>query len=675
MAATLGNAYVQILPSAKGISQNITKELGGTGGVASAGKSAGTTFGKSLMSTVAKLGIGAVAIKGLKAAFSEGAALQQSFGGLETIYGDAAEAAKKYAAEAAAMGISANSYAEQAVSFGASLKQAFGGDTTKAVEAANTAIMDMTDNAAKMGTPIENIQTAYQGFAKQNYTMLDNLKLGYGGTKTEMERLLKDASKLTGQKYDISNLGDVYDAIHVIQGELGLTGVAAEEAKSTFSGSFGAMTAAAKNFFANLTTGGDVAGSLSTLIGSAITFVKGNLLPMLGSLISSLPGAISTALTQYGPQAASAFMTFFQTALDRLPEVFTNISGMISGAFESIDGSGIIATGFKLVSSLVSGIFNALPSLLAGLGNVLSSAASFIMKNLPQFLSKGFELIAQIREGIGKALPQIVTAAAGIIANILTTIGSSLPSILQSGFTLLGQFIAGIINKIPEIPGIISGICKNIGEIFGKTDWAAVGKNLLNGVINGIKAMIASVGAAVRSVVSAIDKAFNFSATLSKIGNVFNSIRDKIKNTINAAKDAVKSAIDKIKGAFNFSWSLPSLKLPHISITGGVAPFGIGGKGSLPKFSIQWYRKAEDNPYIFSDATLFGAGERNDEILYGKGALMRDISKAVSKGSEYNYGDITINIYATEKQSVKEIADEVSYQLNNAIRRKKAVWA
>lgn len=675
MSTTLGNAYVQILPSAQGISQNITKELGGSGGVDAAGKSAGNSFGKSLIKTIAGLGIGAVAVKGLKEAFSEGAALQQSFGGLETLYGDAADAAKKYAQEAAAMGISANSYAEQAVSFGASLKAAFGGDTTKAVEAANTAIMDMTDNAAKMGTPIESIQAAYQGFAKGQYTLLDNLKLGYGGTKTEMERLLKDASKLTGQKYDINNLGDVYDAIHVIQGELGLTGVAADEAKTTFSGSFGAMAASAKNFFGALTTGGDVAGTLGTLIESAITFVSGNLIPMLGSLLSSLPGAISTVLSKYGPQAGKAFMDFFQQAINRLPEVFSNISGLITSAFETIDGSGIMETGFQLMSMLVSGIFNALPSLLESFGQILSSAASFIVSNLPQFLEKGFELISQIREGIWNALPEIAVAAAGIISNILTTIGESLPDILQSGFTLLGEFIAGIISKIPEIPGIIAGICTDIGEIFGDTDWEAIGTNLLNGVIEGIKSMITSVGGAVGEVVAAIDKAFNFSGTISNVKQAFEDIKSGISEKINSAKETVHAAIEKIKGFFNFSWSLPPLKLPHISVTGGEAPFGIGGKGSLPHFSISWYKKAEDNPYMFSGATLFGAGERNDEILYGKHALMRDIATAVSKGSEYNYGDVTINVYATENQNVNELADEVSRRINAAINRKRAVWA
>ena len=215
--ADLGQAYVQIVPKAEGISNKISNLV--APGSEKAGQEAGGGIASGIKKAIVAAGVGAAVVGVVKGAVEEGGKLQQSYGGLETIYGDAAEAAKKYALEAAQAGISANSYAEQAVSFGASLKQAFAGDTTKAVEAANTAIMDMTDNAAKMGTPIESIQNAYQGFAKQNYTMLDNLKLGYGGTKTEMERLLADAEKLSGQEYNIDNLGDVYDAIHVIQGE------------------------------------------------------------------------------------------------------------------------------------------------------------------------------------------------------------------------------------------------------------------------------------------------------------------------------------------------------------------------------------------------------------------------------------------------------------------------
>ena len=188
----IATAYVQVVPTTKGIKQALTDEISGSG------DSAGLQLGNKLKNALIAAGIGTAIGKIFSTALSAGGDLQQSFGGLDTIYGDASEAAKQYAAEAAKAGISANQYAEQAVSFGASLKQAFGGDTAAAVEAANTAIMDMADNSAKMGTDITAVQTAYQGFAKQNYTMLDNLKLGYGGTKTEMERLLKDAQELSG---------------------------------------------------------------------------------------------------------------------------------------------------------------------------------------------------------------------------------------------------------------------------------------------------------------------------------------------------------------------------------------------------------------------------------------------------------------------------------------------
>lgn len=286
--ADLGKAYVQIIPKAEGISEKIKESVS-----PGAGK-AGTSAGNSFVGTFAKIAggaaVGAAVYKGMKAAIDEGAKLQQSYGGLDTLYGEASAAAKDYAMEAAKAGISANDYAEQAVSFGASLKAAFGGDTEAAVEAANTAIMDMADNAAKMGTPIESIQAAYQGFAKGQYQLLDNLKLGYGGTKSEMERLLKDASELSGKEYNIDNLGDVYDAIHVIQEDLGLTGVAAEEAATTFSGSFGAMKASAQNVLAMLSTGGDVGPAMAQLASAAGTFLFDNLVPMVGNVISAIPG-------------------------------------------------------------------------------------------------------------------------------------------------------------------------------------------------------------------------------------------------------------------------------------------------------------------------------------------------------------------------------------------------
>ena len=236
MAIELAKAYVQIIPTTRGITDELNDQLNGPAEEAgdTAGKKSGSKFVDAMKKMIVAAGIGKI----IQSAISEGADLEQSyFGGLDTLYGDAADKAREFANEAAAFGVSMNDYAEQAVSFGAALKSAYGGDTVKAAEAANTAIKDMADNSAKMGTDIESVQAAYQGFAKGQYQLLDNLKLGYGGTKTEMERLLADAEKFSGVKYDINNLGDVYDAIHVIQGELGLTGVAADEAATTISGS------------------------------------------------------------------------------------------------------------------------------------------------------------------------------------------------------------------------------------------------------------------------------------------------------------------------------------------------------------------------------------------------------------------------------------------------------
>lgn len=295
MAGTnLGTAYVTIMPSAKGMGNALSSQMQTEGG--SAGKLLGGSIASTAIKAIAASGIVAAVGKLFKDAISEGAKLEQSFGGLDTIYGDAADAMKEMAYEASQAGLSANDYAEQAVSMGASLKQAFGGDAKQAAKAANTAILDMADNAAKMGTDIGAIQNAYQGFAKQNYTMLDNLKLGYGGTKQEMERLLEDAEKLTGVHYDINNLGDVYEAIHVIQGELGLTGVAAEEGAETFSGSMAAMKASAQNLVANMALGEDIKQPLQSLLESTKNFLFGNLFPMIGNVLKQLPGLIGEAL-------------------------------------------------------------------------------------------------------------------------------------------------------------------------------------------------------------------------------------------------------------------------------------------------------------------------------------------------------------------------------------------
>lgn len=268
----LAKAYVQIVPSMEGLQGQLAKLFpDGVGG--EQGDKMGKNLGKSLL---AAFGVYKVADKlgdVIKSAFSEGAALEQSIGGIETLFKSSAGKVEQYASDAfKTAGVSANEYMENVTSFSASLISSLGGDTAKAAEAAHTAMVDMSDNANKMGTNIADIQNAYQGFAKQNYTMLDNLKLGYGGTKTEMERLLADAEKISGIKYNIDNLADVYAAVHVIQGELDITGTTAKEAATTFSGSFGSMKAAAANLLGTLTNGGDVSKALGDFDESAGNF-------------------------------------------------------------------------------------------------------------------------------------------------------------------------------------------------------------------------------------------------------------------------------------------------------------------------------------------------------------------------------------------------------------------
>ncbi|MFR4169837.1 MAG: hypothetical protein ACLT1D_19395, partial [[Clostridium] symbiosum] len=253
----LAKAYVQIIPSADGVKGKIQEALGGE--AESAGKSAGASVGSNLIGTLKK----ALVVAGIGAAIKEsieaGAELQQSIGGIETLFKDNADTVKQYAADAyKTAGLSANDYMQSVTGFSASLLQGLGGDTAKAAEVANMALVDMSDNANKMGSDMGSIQNAYQGFAKQNYTMLDNLKLGYGGTKSEMERLLKDAEKFSGVKYDIDNLSDVYNAIHVIQGELDITGTTAKEASTTISGSMDSMKSSFQNVLADLALGNDL---------------------------------------------------------------------------------------------------------------------------------------------------------------------------------------------------------------------------------------------------------------------------------------------------------------------------------------------------------------------------------------------------------------------------------
>lgn len=602
MATELAKAYVQIIPSAKGIQGSIQQELGGEAD--SAGKSAGNRICNAIKGVIATAAIG----KALGAALTEGAALEQSIGGIETLFKDSADKVKQNAAEAyRTAGMSANQYMELTTSFAASLMQSLGNDTEKAAEISDMAMTDMSDNANKMGTDMERITDAYQGFAKQNYTMLDNLKLGYGGTKTEMERLLADAQKITGVKYDINNLSDVYSAIHVIQGELGITGTTAKEAASTLSGSFASMKSAFQNVLGEITLGMDIGPSLNALATTVTTFLADNLLPAIWNILSALPGALVTFVQSLGPKLLTAIMGLFnqigsglasgeqilstvnsmitqikagiQTQLptmlqsgadilmnivngilQNLPSLITGAGQIVSNLIDTIWGAYpiLIQEGGNLLMNLASGIINNLPQIINAGTQAVSSMVGAIAKNLPKIWQSGVQLLLNLVNGIINNLPKIVSAGAQAISKLVASIAQHLPQILQSGITLIGQLAAGLIRAIPNLVSKIPQIITSIKNAFLDVDWLSIGKNIISGIANGLANAGGALWDAVKDVLGGFkDKVLSFFGIKSPsrwgiyVGEMIDAgLANGISDNENAIAKAVRSIQDTVSGPF-----------------------------------------------------------------------------------------------------------------------------
>lgn len=424
MPTKLAKAYVQIIPTTKDISSAIATELDGP--AEAAGKSAGGKWATAFKVGAAGLAVGVAAI--VKGAIGEGSQLEQSIGGVETLFKESADTVRSYAAEAyKTAGLSANEYMSQVTSFSASLLQSLGGDTEKAADVANMAIIDMSDNANKMGTDMTAIQNAYQGFAKQNYTMLDNLKLGYGGTKTEMERLLADAEKLTGIKYDITNLNDVYQAIHVIQGELGITGTTAQEAAQTFTGSFAAMQAAAKNFLGALALGDDLTEPLTELLKSTETFLVDNLGPMIGRVLAALPDVVMNIITEVLPSLFDKLESWLEDIAENSIDIGEAagewIANFIDGLSELIEkhGADLLELGIKIIAGIAVGLVKAAPELIEALGKAFGSLLKAGFELVADFVELGMQIIGGIIEGIWKK-------ASDLVGSIKEALGGALKS-------------------------------------------------------------------------------------------------------------------------------------------------------------------------------------------------------------------------------------------------------
>lgn len=442
----LGKAYVQIVPSAQGIKSALTEMFDEeTDGL---GEQTGQSIGQKLVGTLKKVIAAAGIGKIISDSINLGGALQQSLGGVETLFKDSADTVKEYAAQAyRTVGLSANDYMEQTTSFAASLLSSVSQDTNAAAQLANMAMVDMADNANKMGTDMQDIQNAYQGFAKQNYTMLDNLKLGYGGTQAEMQRLLNDATKISGVKYDLGNLADMYSAIHIIQQEMDITGTTAKEAATTLTGSFAAMKAAAENVMGNWSTGADLTEPLQALADTAQTFLVDNLLPMIGNVLAGIPEIVYSLVPELLQTGTELLSSLAQGFTEGIPEFFST----------------------------------ALPQLLAFTDQLRDNAASFV--------DAGLNLITQLINGLIAGLPDLIAYVPDIIINICGIINDNMPKILGEGVAIIVQLVVGIVKAVPDLLANWKKILQAVLSVISAINWLNIGKNILTGVASGVKSM------------------------------------------------------------------------------------------------------------------------------------------------------------------------------------------
>ena len=587
MAKTsIGKAYVQIVPSAVGITDAISKEIDGD----AVGKKTGSSMASGIASVLGKsgaaiaagfgaamAGVGAVA----KEAFNSFADYQQLTGGIETLFGAGGQSmmdmvtAAKEAGESTqgivdkymelkdaqdlvmanasnawkTAGLNANEYMETVSGFAASLKQSTSSNI-EAAKAADVAVQDMADNSAKMGTSMESIMAAYAGFSKGQYMLLDNLKIGYGGTKTEMERLLKDAEKLTGQKYDINNLANVYDAIHAIQTEMGITGTTAKEAMFTISGSAAATKSAWQNVLTAIGGGGDLKEAMYGLQKAIFGGENGggllaNVIPQIQTAMEGIGDFIGAAAPIISEQIPVLVDSLLPVLVDSASALLSSVLDALPGLLDSLGSVGetvinkltellpqLLQTGIDLIVMLANGITQAIPKLLPTLvnlvldiGNMLVSNAPklltaamelvkalaenlaanavnlatgaialisqlevFIIENLPEIIKTAVEIVLALVEGLTspEAINQLMDAYLLLVDSFIDAIIENLPEILETGIVMLGALGEGLIKAIPELLMVVPKIYKKLFDKLILMDWKSIGTNIVKGIENGI---------------------------------------------------------------------------------------------------------------------------------------------------------------------------------------------
>ena len=540
----------------------------------------------------------AALVKSAVTAYSD---YEQLVGGVETLFKDSASEVQKYAANAyQTAGLSANEYMETVTGFSASLLQSLDGDTKAAAEKANVAITDMSDNANKMGTSMESIQNAYQGFAKQNYTMLDNLKLGYGGTKEEMQRLLEDAEKLSGQKFDLSSYADIVDAIHVVQTEMGITGTTAKEAATTIQGSVNMTKAAWQNLVVGIADDTQDFDVLVNNFVESVTTAGNNILPRVeialkgvGTLVEKLapiiaktvPNIVSTTLPSMIKAGTSMIRTLLDGLLKAVPELipcFKNIvnqlisvivtnlpmilnaavtiaGAIVSGLVEALPD--ILDAGIELIQSLAQGLTTGIPTILSTAITIVSQLASTLIQNVPQIVQTGIQLLLGLANGILQAVPQLLQELPGIITQMVENILSCIPMIIECGIELLTslvdalpQIIQSIVAVLPQIiNGIIEALLGHIDEII------QAGIKLLVALIDALPQIIDTICKALPQIIEAITGALLehlddmiyagvdlFMALITNLAEIKNALASKMPEIIASIVRAIGECLGEM---------------------------------------------------------------------------------------------------------------------------------
>ena len=553
-------------------------EVSGENGVLSKLGGVAKGVGKAVGVGLVAAGAGIVAIG--KQAVSSYAEYEQLVGGVETLFKDMADTVIENADNAyKTAGMSANEYMQTVTSFSASLLQSLDGDTQKAAEYADMAIRDMSDNANKMGTSMEMIQNAYQGFAKQNYTMLDNLKLGYGGTKEEMQRLLEDASAIAGIDFDISSYADVVQAINVIQTEMGITGTTAKEAGSTIQGSIASMGAAWKNLLTGLTDPTQNLDKLITNFVDSVGTAMGNLVPKITTTLNGIVKMISSLAPIIIAEVPNLVSTILPPVLEGAISIVSAVIEIMPSLFEMI-----VEMLPSLIEMVISKLIELLPQLITGLVSVIVMLCNNFTEIIQPIIDNLPEIIMSIVNGLMDNLPQLIEGLINLVIAIVQAMPQITMALIECIPSIISSLVVALMNTLPIL---ISGVAKYFG-----------------------------------SIIPTVTDCF------MKIPNIFTKAME-------GAKNIVRTAVDKLKSFFKFDWSLPKLKMPHFKITG---KFSLDPP-SVPRLGVEWYNKAMNSGMILNGATIFGmgkngqllgGGETGSETIVGTSSLLNMIRSAVA---------------------------------------------